>query len=118
MKLLFLLVAILSGCMVEKQHGPQQVSDMRYTAFIHVNVLPMTSEIIKKDQTILIEGDRIIAVGPGRSVTIPENATIINGFPAACVWILPFQRVGCPGRIESSRLCKMNWAGTIRIGRT
>jgi len=76
---LFLLVAILSGCMVEGQHAPQQVSDDGYTAFINVNVVPMTSEIIAKDQTVLIEGDRIIAIGPVSSVSIPENATIIDG---------------------------------------
>ena len=76
---MFLLVAILSGCTVEGQHDPQQVSDVGYTAFVHVNVVPMTSEVIAKDQTVLIEGDRIIAVGPRRSVSIPENATIIDG---------------------------------------
>jgi len=76
---MFLLVVILSGCTVEGQNDPQQISDVGYTAFIHVNVVPMTSEIIAKDQTVLIEGDRIIAVGPVKSVSIPENATIING---------------------------------------
>jgi imidazolonepropionase-like amidohydrolase len=75
----FLLVTILSGCMVEGQHDPQQVSDARHIAFIHVNVVPMTGEIIAKDQTVLIEGDQIIAVGPERSVSLPENATIIDG---------------------------------------
>ena len=39
----------------------------------------MTSEIIIADQTVLIEEDRIIAVGLGRAVSIPENATIIEG---------------------------------------
>jgi len=76
---LFLLAAILSGCMVEGLRDSPQISDVGYTAFIHVNVIPMTSEIITKDQTVLIEGDRIIAVGPGRSVSIPENSTIIDG---------------------------------------
>ena len=76
---LFLLVAILLGCNLEEQHGPQQASDLGFTAFIHVNVVPMTSEIITRDQIVLVEGDRIIAVGPARSVTIPENATIIDG---------------------------------------
>jgi cytosine/adenosine deaminase-related metal-dependent hydrolase len=75
----FLLVAILSGCMVEGQHAPQQVSDDGYTAFINVNVVPMTHETIDKNQTVLIAGDRILAVGPVSSVSIPENATIIDG---------------------------------------
>ncbi|MCK4787011.1 MAG: hypothetical protein KAV87_24850, partial [Desulfobacteraceae bacterium] len=76
---LFILGAILSGCLVEEQVNLQQISDLGYTAFIHVNMVPMISEIIIKDQTVLVKGDRIIAVGPGRSVTIPENATVIDG---------------------------------------
>ena len=76
---LFLPVVILSGCTVGGQHDPQQFVDGEYTAFINVSVVPMTSEIITKDQTVLIEGDRIVAVGPGGSVTIPVNATIIDG---------------------------------------
>ena len=76
---LFLLVVILVGCTVEGQHDPKQILDGEYTAFINVTVVPMTSEIITKDQTVLIDGDRIVAVGPGSSVTIPDNATIIDG---------------------------------------
>jgi len=75
----FLLVAILSGCMAEAQHDQEQTSDVEFAAFIHVNVVPMTSEIITKDQTVLIEGDRIIAVGPRSRISIPVNATIIDG---------------------------------------
>ncbi|MEE8121829.1 MAG: hypothetical protein V3T55_09885 [Anaerolineales bacterium] len=76
---LFLPVVILSGCTVGGQHDSKQILDWEYTAFINFHVVPMTSEIITKDQTVLIEGDRIVAVGPGSSVTIPVNATIIDG---------------------------------------
>ena len=76
---LFLLVVILPGCSVEGQHNPKQILEGEHTAFINVNVVPMTSEIITKDQTVLIEGDWIVAVGPGGSVTIPDDATIIDG---------------------------------------
>ena len=76
---LFLLVVILSGCTVEGQHDPKQILDGEYTAFIHVNVIPMTQETIQKDQTVLIAGDRIIAVGPINRVSIPHDARIIDG---------------------------------------
>ncbi len=76
---LFLPVVILSGCTVGGQHDSKQILDGEYTAFINVHVVPMTSEIITKDQTVLIEGDRIVAVGTGGSVTIPVDATIIDG---------------------------------------
>jgi imidazolonepropionase-like amidohydrolase len=76
---LVFLVAILPGCNVTGKHDPLQHSDGATTAFIHVNVVPMTNAIVIEDQTVLIEGDRIVAVGPGRRVSIPENATIIDG---------------------------------------
>jgi hypothetical protein len=76
---LFLLGAILSGCVAEELNDPQQDSNVGYNAFTHVNVVPMTSESISEEQTVLVEGDRIIAIGPVSSVSIPENTTIING---------------------------------------
>jgi len=75
----FWLGAMLSGCLKGEGPNPLQISDPEYTAFIHVHVVPMTSEIILIDQTVLIEGDRIIAVDSGDKVLIPENTAIIDG---------------------------------------
>jgi hypothetical protein len=79
MVLSLMLVTFLAGCSSERQDGSMQGSNAGYTAFTNVNVVPMTSEIIWEDQTVLVEGDRIIAVGPASSVPIPEEATIIDG---------------------------------------
>ena len=49
------------------------------TAFVHVNLMPMTRQIIIPDQTIVVKGSKIIAIGPSNSINIPENSTIING---------------------------------------
>jgi imidazolonepropionase-like amidohydrolase len=49
------------------------------TAFTHVNLVPMTREIVLKDQTVLVQGDRIIYVGKTGKVKIPSQATIIAG---------------------------------------
>jgi len=48
------------------------------TAFVHVNLVPMTAETILPDQTVLVEGSRIIAIGPSNRVDVPENSAIIK----------------------------------------
>ena len=48
-------------------------------AFSNVNVVPMTSEQVLADQTVLVQGGRITAVGPARSVRVPADALRIDG---------------------------------------
>lgn len=57
-------------------------TDDRVTAFVHVNVVPMTTERVDSDQTVLISGGKIMAVGPSRSLRVPENATVVKGHGA------------------------------------
>ena len=44
---------------------------------MHVNVVPMDRERVLADQTVLVEGDRIAALG--KDVPIPADAKIIDG---------------------------------------
>ncbi len=46
------------------------------TAFTEVNVITMLDDKIRKNQTVLISGSRITAVGG--DVEVPESATVIN----------------------------------------
>lgn len=46
------------------------------TAFVHVNLVPMTAETIIPDQTVLVRGVQIIATGPSNRIDIPEGSTI------------------------------------------
>ena len=48
-------------------------------AITGVSVVPMTSEIVLKDSTVLVRDGRIVAVGPGGSVTVPAEARVIDG---------------------------------------
>ncbi|HEY71145.1 MAG TPA: amidohydrolase family protein [Anaerolineae bacterium] len=48
-------------------------------AFVHVNVVPMTSETILYDQTVVVEGDQIVEVGPSSDVEVPKSAVVIDG---------------------------------------
>jgi imidazolonepropionase-like amidohydrolase len=49
------------------------------TAFVNVNVVPMTQEVILSDQMVLVGKGRITAVGSPDKVKIPGNAFIIDG---------------------------------------
>jgi amidohydrolase family protein len=49
------------------------------TAFVHVNLVPMTAETIIHKQTVLIAGSRIVGIGPSESIDIPKDAYIIDG---------------------------------------
>src|SRR5579859_4509687 len=51
------------------------------TAFVHVNVVPMDRERVLRDQTVIVEGDKIVAIGPHLSV--PANARTIDGHKTA-----------------------------------
>jgi imidazolonepropionase-like amidohydrolase len=55
------------------------------TAFVRVNVVPMDSERVLTDQTVLVEGDRITAIG--RGLKPPADAKIVDGRETA--YLLP-----------------------------
>ena len=47
-------------------------------AFTHVNVLTMDSADVLLDQTVVISGEKIAAIGATESVPVPHNALIID----------------------------------------
>lgn len=49
------------------------------TVFTHVNLVPMDTERVVEDQSVVVEGDRIIKIGDTSSVEIPEGALVIDG---------------------------------------
>jgi imidazolonepropionase-like amidohydrolase len=49
------------------------------TAFVGVSVLPLDSEQVLKDQTVVVAGQRILAVGPAASTPVPAGAVRIEG---------------------------------------
>ena len=48
------------------------------TAFVGVNVIPMTSETVLTDQTVLVTDGRVVAVGASSSVQVPAGATRVD----------------------------------------
>ena len=53
--------------------------DVQIQAFTNVNLVRMTSEQIDANQTLIVEGTRIVEFGPSNIVDIPEDSTIIDG---------------------------------------
>lgn len=77
-----LLSLMFTGCNRSKEQTTEVAPKERkqsITAFKHVNLVPMNEERIIENQTVLVKGTRIIAIGPSHEVTIPDNAAIIDG---------------------------------------
>ena len=49
------------------------------TVFVGVHVVPMIQEQVLRNQTVVVTGDRITAIGPNGRVAVPEGATRIDG---------------------------------------
>ncbi|NIL94797.1 MAG: amidohydrolase family protein [Woeseiaceae bacterium] len=49
------------------------------TAFLNVNVIPMTEETVLEAQTVIVEGGRITLVGDVDSIPVPEGAIVVDG---------------------------------------
>lgn len=47
-------------------------------AFVGVNVVPMDSERVLENQTVVVKGDRIAALGPRDTVAVPNGARVIS----------------------------------------
>jgi tetratricopeptide (TPR) repeat protein len=48
------------------------------TAFVHANVVPMDSDRVLRDQTVVVSGGRIAAVGPAAQTAVPKGAKVVD----------------------------------------
>ena len=76
----FIAALLLGGCcgnrFNEAAAGGPVSTDM--TAFTNVHLVPMTSEVVLVDQTLLVEDGRIIDFGPAAETAIPDGAQVID----------------------------------------
>jgi hypothetical protein len=70
----------LVTCLPAHPATPPPINPM-VTAFVHVNVLPMDTNRVLHDQTVLVRGDKIETTGP--SVAVPAGAAVIDGHGTA-----------------------------------
>ena len=75
--LLLLLTIILVQSSIVAASPAHQDGDV--TVFTHVNVIPMDSERILEDQTVIVRGDRIAEIGPAEQVSVPSEAQVVDG---------------------------------------
>jgi hypothetical protein len=48
-------------------------------AFVGVSVIPMDHEEVLENHTVVVRGDRIVAVGPADQIEVPDGARVIDG---------------------------------------
>ena len=66
-------LAALPGCDGEAQPVPG------LTVFTNVNVLPMASDAVLGDQTVVVADGVIVEAGPAADVEVPAGATVVDG---------------------------------------
>ena len=59
--------------------GPTSATAQAPIAITHVSVIDARRATPRSDQTVVVEGNRIRAVGPAASVPIPAGATVVDG---------------------------------------
>jgi imidazolonepropionase-like amidohydrolase len=75
-----LCLLLLLGCGgTARSSNPAAQAKGREVAFVNVNVVPMDSERVLSDQTVLVRGEQIVAVGPAGRVKVPGGALRIDG---------------------------------------
>jgi len=74
---LLLPLVLLSSLPALGEAGPTTIGTP--IAIVGVHVVPMDRERILADQTVLIEGDRIVSVGPASDAELPEGTREIDG---------------------------------------
>src|SRR5262249_10768829 len=67
-----ILAAVFVACVA-------RVSSAQPVAFVNVNVIPMNRQGIDANQTVVVRGDRIEAVGAFESIAVPAGAKVIDG---------------------------------------
>ena len=80
--LLASMVLLMAGCSVPKKQTSTPTSAQnkdQVTAFVNVNLIPMTEEKIIKNQTVIVKGKKIWQMGSANVVELPEKAHIIDG---------------------------------------
>ena len=76
---LTLIISPLVGKASASKLTSEQKQADTTTAFVNVNVIPMDTERVLENQTVIIEGGRITTIGPAAEVTISDGVEIIEG---------------------------------------
>ncbi|KPJ78239.1 MAG: hypothetical protein AMJ54_04505 [Deltaproteobacteria bacterium SG8_13] len=100
MRLRFSLLASTLIFLMQPEAAPWAGTET-VTAFVHVNLVPMTEEIVLPDHTVLVAGKRIVAIGPAGRIDVPATARVIDG--SGCFLM--------PGLADMHIHLRENWLG-------
>ena len=56
-----------------------QIATGETTAFVNVNVIDMTDEVVRGQQTVTVAEGAIVSIGPVDAVPVPEGVRVIDG---------------------------------------
>ena len=77
---LCLIALLLLGCGSPPRTSSALVEpENREVAFVNVNVVPMDSDRILNEQTVLVRGESIVGIGPASKLKVPGGALRIDG---------------------------------------
>jgi imidazolonepropionase-like amidohydrolase len=85
-KIISLVLAIAAPLICRAQLSADGASVSRVTAILGTSVVMLDGSVPIKDAVVLIQGDRIVAVGPAATTKVPPGAEVIR---AAGKWIVP-----------------------------
>lgn len=77
-RVLFLLIAVALANSLWGQQVPGP-SPSAVTAFVDVTVVPMTHNGVLRQQTVIVEGSRIVEIGPTSEVSVPPGGRRVDG---------------------------------------
>lgn len=72
------------------------------TAFVNVNVVPMTSEIVIQSQTVVVTDGVIASIGGVRDTAVPDDAVIVDGTDRFLIPGLAEMHGHVPGRTSGN----------------
>ncbi len=73
------LKLFLAACAIALPMAAYAQAPATDVAFVGVNVIPMDSERVLQDQTVIVRNGRIEQIGPSAQVSVPDSATRIDG---------------------------------------
>lgn len=73
------LITLGAVCFVTAAGAEAQTPAQQTYAFTNVNVVPMSSETVLRNQTVIVQNGRITALGLATSVKVPQGASRIDG---------------------------------------
>lgn len=83
-----LVLLASAGCFSATSHA-QTTSTTDVVAFLHANVIPMDTERVLRDQTVVVANGEIVALGASSAIKVPDGAARIDAtgrylLPALC----------------------------------